>query len=207
LQEYVLQQTANTFIQLSKKEIYTYDWFSHNIPSWKIWLKKFKNKEQLSFLEIGCYEGKATRWLLDNILTKKNSCISVVDTFTGSIEHSKIDNSKMLKHFMNNVGYDKRVKVFQSTSKIFLQNSKDVFDFVYIDGSHIAKDVMTDAVLSWDRLKRNGVLVFDDYEWKKFPKTSKFHPKMAIDSFMKMYKDEFKIVGKNYQICLMKTAV
>ncbi len=190
---------------MSKNEIYTYDWFSHNIPSWKIWLKKFKNKEHLSFLEIGCYEGKATRWLLDNILTTKNSCISVVDTFVGSIEHGKIDNSRMLKHFMSNVGYDKRVKIFQSTSKHFLKNSNDAFDFVYIDGSHIAKDVIADAVLSWDRLKRNGVLVFDDYDWKKFPKTSNFHPKMAIDSFMKMYKDGFKVVGKNYQICLLKT--
>ncbi len=107
---------------------------------------------------------------------------------------------------MNNVGFDKRVKVFQSTSKHFLKNTNDVFDFIYIDGSHIAKDVMADAVLSWDRLKRNGVLVFDDYGWKEFPKTSNFHPKMAIDCFMKMYKEEFKIVGKNYQICLMKTA-
>ncbi len=191
---------------MSKKEVYTYDWFSHNIPSWKIWLKKFKNKEHLSFLEIGCYEGMATRWLLDNILTKKNSCISVVDTFAGSIEHSKIDNSKMLNHFMNNVGYEKRVKVFQSTSKHFLKSTDNSFDFVYIDGSHISKDVMADAVLSWDRLKKNGVIIFDDYEWKKFPKTSNLHPKMAIDCFMKMYKEEIKIVGKNYQICLMKIA-
>jgi hypothetical protein len=83
-----LQQTSNASFQLSKKEIYTYDWFSHNIPSWKIWLNKFENKEHLSFLEIGCYEGRATRWLLDNILIKKNSRILVVDTFEGSIEHS-----------------------------------------------------------------------------------------------------------------------
>lgn len=185
--------------------MYTYDWFSHNIPSWMIWLKKFKNKEHLSFLEIGCYEGMATRWLLDNILTKKNSRISVVDTFSGSMEHQKIDNSEMLNHFMNNVGFDKRVKIFQTTSKRFLKSTDEMFDFVYIDGSHVAKDVMSDAVLSWDILKKNGVLVFDDYEWEKFPKTSKLHPKMAIDCFIKMFKEEFKIIGKNYQICLMKT--
>lgn len=105
---------------------------------------------------------------------------------------------------MNNVGYDKRVKVFQSTSKHFLRNTNDMFDFVYIDGSHIAKDVLTDAVLSWDRLKRNGVLIFDDYEWTKFPKTSNLHPQPAIDSFMKIFQGEYKLTGKTYQICLTK---
>ncbi len=187
--------------------IYTNDWFSHNIPAWRKWLKKFRKKEGLSFLEIGCYEGMATRWLLDNILTNPSSHISVVDTFSRSMEFQQMDNSKMLEHFMSNVGFDKRVKIFQSTSKDFLKTTQDFFDFVYIDASHQAKDVMSDAILSWYRLKKNGVMIFDDYEWKKFPKTSSLHPKMAIDCFMEMFKEEIKVVGINYQVCLMKTIV
>lgn len=186
---------------------YTNDWFSPKIPHWRIWLKKFKKKENLTFLEIGCYEGMATRWLLNNILTNDNCHITVVDTFRGSIEHRNLDNNKMLHNFLNNVGFDKRVSVFSMTSKHFLKTSDESYDFIYIDASHKAKDVMTDAVLAWDKLKKDGILIFDDYEWKKFPKTSNLHPKMAIDCFLKMYKDEYKIIGKNYQICLMKTVV
>jgi hypothetical protein len=108
-----------------KEMIHTHDWFSHNIPSWKVWLKKFKNKADLSFLELGCYEGMATRWLLDNILTNKNSLITVVDTFIGSIEHQNLDNSSMLSNFFNNVGSDKRVRIFSTTSKHFLKTTDD----------------------------------------------------------------------------------
>lgn len=106
---------------------------------------------------------------------------------------------------MHNAGTDKRVKVCQCTSKLFLKKTDDTFDFVYVDGLHIAKDVLADAVLAWDKLKKNGILIFDDYEWKKYPQTSNLHPKMAIDAFLKIYKDEFELIGKNYQICLKKT--
>ena len=194
-----------TTLSKHKGVIYTKDWFSHNIPNWRIWLKKFKNKENMSFLEIGCYEGMATKWLLDNILTNSNSRITVVDTFNGSIEHQKFDNTKMLVNFINNVGSDKRLRIFSTTSKHFLKTTDELYNFIYIDASHKAKDVMADAILAWDKLKRSGILIFDDYEWKKFPKTSNLHPKMAIDCFLEMYREEYKLIGKNYQVCIMKT--
>ncbi len=186
------------------KVIFTYDWFSHNIPNWELWLKKFIGKPYLSFLELGCYEGMATRWLLNNILTSPDSNITVVDTFQGSLEHRNLDNSRILKHFRNNINFDPRVEIVHSTTNAFLKSTNQFFDFVYIDASHTAKDVMMDALLSWDRLKEGGVMIFDDYEWKKYSKTSKLHPQMAIDCFLKMYKGEYTEVGRGYQICIMK---
>lgn len=183
---------------------FTYDWFSHNIPNWKLWLRKFKGKKDLTFLELGCYEGMATRWLLKNILTGANSMITVVDTFKGSLEHQTLDNSKMLNNFKMNINFDKRVKIVESRTEMFLKISDQMFDFIYIDASHVAKDVMLDAILSWRILKENGVLIFDDYEWKKYPKTSKYHPKMAIDCFLKMHKGEYTEIGRTYQICIVK---
>lgn len=32
---------------------------------------------------------------------------------------------------------------------------------VYIDGSHWAKDVLTDAVMAWRLLKEGGVMILD----------------------------------------------
>jgi predicted O-methyltransferase YrrM len=183
---------------------FTYDWFSHNIPNWKLWLSKFKGKKNLSFLELGCYEGMATRWLLNNILSGINSRIAVVDTFQGSMEHRTLDNRKMLSKFRNNIKHDKRVQIIRSTTEAFLKNTDLSFDFIYIDASHVAKDVMLDALLSWKRLKKNGILIFDDYGWKKYPKSSKYHPKMAVDCFLKMHLGEYTVVGKSYQVCIMK---
>jgi len=92
------------------------DYFSDNIPSWKKVLEGFKNKKNISVLEIGCFEGRATLWLLKNILTQKNSNISVIDTFEGSIENKdkKNDTSTLLKRFKSNISlYKEKVKIYK----------------------------------------------------------------------------------------------
>ena len=37
------------------------------------------------------------------------------------------------------------------------------FDLAYIDGSHLAADVYSDAVLTWPLIVRGGLMIFDDY--------------------------------------------
>lgn len=41
------------------------------------------------------------------------------------------------------------------------------FDLVYIDGSHLRLDVLSDASMAWRLLREGGVMVFDDYEWDR----------------------------------------
>ena len=38
------------------------------------------------------------------------------------------------------------------------------FDVAYVDGSHAARDVMIDAAMGWELLRRGGVIVFHDYD-------------------------------------------
>ena len=40
-----------------------------------------------------------------------------------------------------------------------------LFDLVYIDGSHSAKDVLLDSLLAWRLLRPGGAMIWDDYEW------------------------------------------
>ena len=78
------------------------------------------------------------------------------------------------------------------------------FDFIYVDGSHQAQDVLADAVMSWMLLRKGGLLIFDDYLWEKNDFLST--PKFAIDSFVNCYVNEIKfiITPQNYQFCLLK---
>jgi hypothetical protein len=83
---------------------FLYDWFSNNIPLWSKVLRKFKGKPNLLFLEIGCFEGKATLWLLENILTHPTSKIVVVDTFKDNSKH--VEEKKyinLLERFKENL--------------------------------------------------------------------------------------------------------
>ena len=39
-----------------------------------------------------------------------------------------------------------------------------IYDLAFIDGLHYYEFVLNDLLLSYDRLKPEGILVFDDYE-------------------------------------------
>lgn len=79
----------------------------------------------------------------------------------------------------------------------------DHFDFISIDGSHEAADVLSDAVLSWPLLKAGGLICFDDYEWWIDPAPER-SPKLAIDSFLSVMRSQCEIVRKGYQVWVRK---
>jgi predicted O-methyltransferase YrrM len=81
--------------------------------------------------------------------------------------------------------------------------ASDSFDIIYIDGSHVASDVFEDAVRSWPLLKNDGLLIFDDYLWKKeLPVESR--PQVAIDAFIAAYRDYMEVVNRRYQVMIRK---
>ncbi len=80
---------------------------------------------------------------------------------------------------------------------------KDLFDFIYIDGSHIARDVLTDGCMAWPLLKKGGIMVFDDYMWGE-PRDILHRPKPAIDAFVNIFAEEVDMVHMGYQLIVRK---
>jgi predicted O-methyltransferase YrrM len=93
----------------------------------------------------------------------------------------------------------------QNLAHWLVEEPKDhpTFDFIYIDGSHIAKDVLTDAVMAWPLLKPKGLMVFDDYMWGN-PRDILRRPKPAIDAFTNMFAEEVDIIHVGYQLVVRK---
>lgn len=146
---------------------YQAKWFDQNIPYWKSYLGRFED-HPIKALEIGCFEGRATKWLLSNILTHPESKIIVVDTFTGSPEFPQfgIDNSKIRSNFDKNIkDFQAKVEIWEDNSSVIRNANTNEYDFIYIDGSHRALDVLKDGVYAFDMLKAGGSIIFDDYNW------------------------------------------
>lgn len=187
---------------------FRYNWFEGQKPIFNKYLSKYKNIQGLYFLEIGTFEGMASKWMLDNILTDHTSRIMVVDTFEGSDEHkqSGMELSNLFHIFLDNIkGHEDKVDIMMGKSQDVLrldcmQDCK--FDFIYIDGSHRSPDVLTDAILSWKLLKNGGLLAFDDYKWKYIDEIES--PGIAIDSFLNIYQKELILIEKNYQVWVQK---
>jgi cephalosporin hydroxylase len=90
-----------------------------------------------------------------------------------------------------------------SQLKYMKPEAAPMYDFVYIDGSHIAKDVLTDACMAWPLLKKGGLMVFDDYMWGN-PRDILHRPKIAVDAFTTMFAEELDIVHMGYQFVVRK---
>ena len=79
------------------------------------------------------------------------------------------------------------------------------FDIAYVDGSHRAADVYSDAVLTWPMVAANGVVIFDDYEFDQMEEEIE-RPKLGIDAFLKAIDGQYRLIHKDYQVVIEKIA-
>lgn len=185
---------------------YTNGWFDNSEHYFNQLLAEYKNKD-VKFLEVGSWEGRSTCWMLDNILTAKNSSITCIDSWQGGWEHSENDMLEVEKKFLSNTSqYSSKVDIVKSLSKeglISIQDRKEYYDFIYIDGGHTMLDVMTDGILAIDLLKPGGIIAFDDYMWGQ-DQPQHLIPKVGIDALVMALQEEFDILLSGYQIWMRK---
>lgn len=107
------------------------------------------------------------------------------------MEHGRmgLDTTVIEDAFWHNIRVikaDEKVRVIKGRSQEVLRKLPfDTYDFAYIDGSHVASDVLTDAVLVFPLIKRGGIVVFDDYHWEDEDNILD-RPKMGIDAFLEV---------------------
>jgi predicted O-methyltransferase YrrM len=189
---------------------YTKDWFSWSPGVWEQLIPHLPARK--NFLEIGSCEGRSAVWIVQYMMEDGGELICV-DTWEGGAEHVNGEMSGAEDRFKHNIDLimgnfvDRDVQPIKSTSVDALGNLisyKKHFDFIYIDGSHLAKDVLTDACMAWPLLKSKGFMVFDDYSWKPPGFTLLQRPKVAVDAFINMFEDELQIAHSGYQLIVRK---
>lgn len=177
---------------------FTVDWFDGNIPKWTQLFKDFGDKQSLKCLEIGSLEGRSALWMLNNV--KNLESITCVDTFEGSIEHDDNLKNGLYDRFMENIKpYGDKVIVKRGLSKDVLKTlNTNEYDFIYVDGSHEAHDVLFDAVLAFDILKIGGIMIFDDYRWEGV--------NHSVNAFVIAYQKFIKVIHIDHQLTIYKSS-
>ncbi|HLO48011.1 MAG TPA: class I SAM-dependent methyltransferase [Kamptonema sp.] len=209
----VQQMLVRVNYQLETKRAgykFSQDWFSRNLGIWQENLMPFSNQPNLNILEIGSWEGRSTCWLLNNILTHPSSRITCIDTFEGgggtpleardgreSIE-AQFDFNIALTESAEKV--TKLVNKSRAALRLLPFNS---FDIIYIDGSHLACDVLEDTLLSWGLLKIRGLIIFDDYD-HVFRELPNQNTKIGIDAFMASFCNKIQLIHQSHQIIIKK---
>lgn len=204
LPEVVLAPTASPpgAQAYSKEYEFSQDWFAKHMPIWETALERFKGQPEVSYLEVGVYEGTSLIWMLEHILTHPTARATGVDVFVGPYKDTYSRN-------INLSGLADKTTTITGLSQVALRDLPlDSFDVIYIDGSHEKHDVLEDAVLSWRLLKKDGLLIFDDYRLslRMDPGREVFeYPKMAIEPFVQCFQDQCEVIHNHRQLIIKKT--
>jgi predicted O-methyltransferase YrrM len=199
------------------------DWFQRTCEAnWTVLMPKIRPKR---ILEIGSYEGASTCFLMEKLASQYPIELHCIDTWEGGIEHqaggsAQADMGTVERNFRSNIEYAQKsaahpVEIHihkgyshRCLSKLLASGHESRFDFIYVDGSHQAPDVLCDAVLAFKLLEVGGTLGFDDYLW-----TDQIHnvdnpllcPKPGIDAFININSRKLKIIPMPlYQLYVQK---
>lgn len=191
---------------------FTTDWFGRYASYWTSLFADhgWHPGEPRTVIEVGSYEGRSALWMLENLLQHPQSRLYCVDTF-----HDREDPDSYWHRFEANVlasPHSGKVTVAASASLPFLAGfvaAGSKADFVYVDGSHRAAEVLEDLVLAFHALRPGGIIICDDYLKAAPPGDLTLgSPKLAVDAFTTIYRDRLDIPWGQplYQLAMVKTA-
>ena len=187
---------------------FSFDWTSWHFPNWFRLLRSYRGRRS-RVLEIGSWEGRSALFFLNHLPLSRVVCI---DTFEGGKEHRRTaDFQSFLRRVerrfdANTREFGRRVEKIKAPSTKALATLRQqgrAFDVAYIDGSHLAADVQSDATLTWPLMVPGGLVIFDDYLWDNGQGPSEI-PKPGIDAFLASIDGQYRIVWNDYQIAIVK---
>lgn len=157
------------------------NWFS------AINVNDYKDKP-INYLEIGTFHGANIISVGKTYGLHKDSKLYCIDPWEDYDEYDEYKNEQPRNYetFIENVknsGFEDKIITNRGFSNKEINKFDDnFFDIIYIDGNHEADYALEDAVLSFRKLKVNGILIFDDYGWYTYHEVEK-----AVDAFVSAY--------------------
>jgi hypothetical protein len=175
------------------KYYFTFDVFTNRIPGFSPLLAVYAGRADVRFLEIGSFEGMSACWFLDNVLTHPTSNLTCID----------VQYSQRFDENINCTGQEDRViKLAGKSEHVLPSLPTHYYDFIYVDGDHDTQIVFDDCRLSWPLLKRDGIILFDDYLYQ--PDFMAADPRAGVDAFLATVAGQYRVVHSGYQLAVQK---
>ena len=143
-----------------------------------------------NYLEIGTYEGNSAMFVANTFPKSKVYC---VDNWNKTEEYGDQNFDIVEKNFDYNTSSFNNILKFKNNSDDFFKKNNTLFEVIYIDGYHRDFQVLKDCRNAWKILKKNGLLICDDYIWN-FYENIKENPCYSINKFMDEIKNENKVL-------------
>lgn len=184
-------------------------WYLDDHEYW-ISLLKF-DEGPVKAMEIGAYDGVSANMMLDLLFPHADTRLHCIDPYLPD-PTTPGENEQWKELFLRNReigGHEDQIILHEGLSFDVLTRlhqdpeQRESFDFIYIDGSHYAKNVLEDAVLAWPLLDLGGYLAFDDYHWNMH-NNDYLRPGPAIDAFLEIYGNRLEVIAKTGRVFVRK---
>ena len=161
--------------------------------------------EQIKVLEIGTNNGIS---LINIIKLIPNSIGYGLDKWGDYNDNDTSDVLDLESSFYKNIaveGLEERIKGIKGDSSEILFDfamNREIFDFIYINSSHLSFDCYSELFQSWKILNRGGLLAIDNYLYNEGVIVDS--PFEGINNFLKKHKHEIKILHNERRVFLIK---
>jgi predicted O-methyltransferase YrrM len=176
------------------------NWYDH------MNINKYAHKP-INYLEIGTLCGANLLSVAKTYGLHPDSKLHCIDPWEDYDEYPEFKNEQdsLYSMFIKNVssfGQKDKIIVHRGYSNNeVLKFDNEIFDIIYIDGNHQPEYVLEDGVLCFRKLKKGGIMIFDDYGWGGPDLTQR-----GIDAFLSGYRDRIQYLGMRCtQVFIMKT--
>lgn len=186
---------------------YTNTWFEdHAKPIWDSRLRLASTKcifdyAPTTYLELGVCEGASMRWVMDNLPSVQHAV--GIDQWQAP-KRSKREAFKTYRdNALCNLSEEcasHRVTIVQGDTAAVLGSAlndeipgiiqTDLFDFAYVDASHIAWNALLDMQLVWRMLRVGGIMIIDDMN--RVYNRGRAETRIAVWAFQMAYTNCFK---------------
>ena len=199
-------QSGGVFKRFASAAVPTGAYAHHNAATTAhpFWARAFDADRHMvrDMLEIGAFEGRTTSFAARLF---PNARIVCVDPWTDYPEMSELSRAEA--SFRQNIAeFCDRVRPIKGFSHAILPRLLDEgerFDVIFIDGSHAYADVVIDSLFSWKLLRPGGVLIWDDYLWRRAD-YGRLVPKLAIDQFLSAWRGGYTPLWAFKQVAIRK---
>jgi predicted O-methyltransferase YrrM len=166
-------------------------------------------REKPRVLEVGVYTGMSLIEIMRQIPGSVGTAIDSWKKYDEtqlleSMDELKVEDS--FRHNISTAGLTDRVTVYKGDSNAVLMNlvtkNTGKFDFIYIDGSHLALDCYLDMTLAFQLLEKGGMMVIDDYVYNLGKPLES--PYEGVNRFLYKYEGQYQIISKSYRVFLVK---
>lgn len=155
-------------------------------------------KQDITYLEIGCFAGGSASLVSSHHLVKNSYSIDLGFPISNNIPIKNVNKYKNKNCNYNYIeGDSKSIEIVNYVHTII-----DTVDILYIDGDHSYNGVINDFKNYEKLVKNNGYLIFDDYHDYKFSPEVKSAVDFIVDNYS---ENKYEIIGSLSYDLIKKT--